>query len=77
MENYINKYPVALQCSREQEIVNNGGFGKFAIGRTFYNVKTSLYGRRGKQTTTTSLRNAEFLGDSSKLRVTSVMSFFF
>lgn len=66
LENYINRYPVAIQSSREEGIVNSGIFGKFAIGRTLYNVKTSLYGNRSKQTTTTMVRNAEYLGDTSK-----------
>lgn len=67
MEKYINKYPVALKCSKEQAVVNSGIFRKFAIGQTLYNVITSRYGEQGKQTTTTMVRNAEFLGDSSKL----------
>ncbi|KAI8098336.1 P-loop containing nucleoside triphosphate hydrolase protein [Gilbertella persicaria] len=42
-EVYINMIPVALECSRELDIVNSNIFRKFAIGQTFYNVKTSIY----------------------------------
>ncbi|RCI03711.1 Structural maintenance of chromosomes protein 5, partial [Rhizopus stolonifer] len=45
-------------------IVNSNIFRKFAIGQTFYNVKTSIYGKKSKQTTTTSVRPATYLGNS-------------
>jgi chromosome segregation ATPase len=64
LEANINKIPVALKSSKERDIVNSGIFRKFGIGSTFYNVKSSVYGRQSKQTMTTNVRKAAYLGDS-------------
>lgn len=66
-EQMLNKIPVALKHSREQDIVNSGRFVKFGIGDTFYNVKTAKYGKMSKQTSTTMIRPAEFFSDSGKM----------
>lgn len=60
----INKLPVALKRSHEEELVNHSPFQKFAIGETFYNVKVSDYGRRSKQTSTSIIRPSEFFNNS-------------
>ncbi|KAI8390360.1 hypothetical protein BD560DRAFT_6931 [Blakeslea trispora] len=76
-ETKINLIPVALQSTRELDIVNSNIFQKFAIGQTAYNVKTSLYGKKSKQTVTNSIRRAYILGNSvdveAKTRLTEQM----
>lgn len=72
-ETHINQIPLALQRTREEEIANSGMFRKFCVGQTYYNVKTSDYGKRSKQTSTNPLRNAEFLGDSGKILIAFFM----
>lgn len=62
----ITKIPLAIRHENEENISNSGIFQKFCVGETFYNVKTSDYGRRVKQTSTTPIRNAEYLGEAGK-----------
>ncbi|KAI9477764.1 MAG: hypothetical protein EXX96DRAFT_225498 [Benjaminiella poitrasii] len=63
-ERKLHLYPVALKCTREREVVSSGIFAKFNVDQTAYIVKKSLYGAQAKQTTATSIRNAEYLSDS-------------
>jgi hypothetical protein len=62
----LHLIPLALQRSREEEIVNTDAFQKFCVGKTYYNVKKSDYGKRSKQTSTSPIRDAELIGDSGK-----------
>jgi hypothetical protein len=50
----LHLIPLALQRSREEEIVNTDAFQK------------SDYGKRSKQTSTSPIRDAELIGDSGK-----------
>lgn len=63
----ISAIPLALNHSREEEIANSGIFRKFCVGQTFYNVKVSDYGRKSKQTSTTPIRNSQFLGEAGMI----------
>ncbi|KAG2201411.1 hypothetical protein INT47_001460 [Mucor saturninus] len=60
----ISKIPLALSHSSEENISNSGIFQKFCVGQTYYNVKTAEYGKRNKQTSTTPIRTAEYLGEA-------------
>ncbi|KAI8988303.1 P-loop containing nucleoside triphosphate hydrolase protein [Mycotypha africana] len=63
----INLIPVALQGVNPAQIASSGIFRKFVVGQTFYNVKTSNYGKRSKQITTSAIRNEYWLGESIDL----------
>lgn len=67
LDSKINMTPVALNCSKEQQLANSGVFRKFFVGSTYYNVKQSPYGRKSNQTSTTVIRKAEIIGDSGKV----------
>jgi chromosome segregation ATPase len=64
LEANINRLPVAIKSSKERQLVESGLFKKFGIGSTFYNVKSSAYGKQSKQTITTAVRKAMYLGNS-------------
>ena len=72
----LHLFPVALKRAHEEELVNHSPFQKFCIDNTYYNVKTSSYGRRSKQTSTSFVRSAEYFGDTGKSSCIAVTASF-
>ncbi|KAK4514210.1 54S ribosomal protein L2 mitochondrial [Mucor velutinosus] len=64
LECHLDKIPVSLNRVDAKAIVDSGLFQKFTTGDTFYNVKTSLYGRKSTQTKTSVIPPPHFLGNS-------------
>ncbi|KAI8647313.1 hypothetical protein BD408DRAFT_171311 [Parasitella parasitica] len=60
----INLIPVTINPINEQAVVSANLFQKFVAGDTFYNTKTSIYGRRSKQTQTSIIQPARFLDNT-------------
>ncbi|CAO3651727.1 unnamed protein product [Mucor fragilis] len=64
LECHLDKIPVSMNRIDAKAIVDSGLFQKFTTGDTLFNVKTSLYGRKSKQTKTSIIPPPYFLGNS-------------
>ncbi|KAL7316093.1 Structural maintenance of chromosomes protein 5, variant 2 [Mucor circinelloides] len=61
---YLNQTPVTVSRVNEKQIVESELFQRFIAGTTMYKVKSSLYGKKSKQTQTSTVPRAQYLGNA-------------